>query len=127
MRIPFFSECTSPLGMESGAILNSKITARSVWGTGHEPWRGRLNNKPSLPYNANINTGSYSVRTNQQGEWFQVDLGVIKWVTKVATQGRPYATYQRVTRYKISYNSDGVTWTPYKEKGTIKVSINSGV
>ena len=108
--------------MESGAIPDNMVTARSVWGSGHEPWRGRLGNTPSLPYTGRKDTGSYSAKTSQQGEWLQIDLGVIKHLTKVATQGRPHSYSQWITKYTISYSDNSTTWFPYEENKIVKVT-----
>jgi len=43
-------------------------------------------------------------------EWMQIDLGVVKSVVGVVTQGRGHG--QRVTGYTVSTSTDGSTWTP---------------
>lgn len=51
-------------------------------------------------------TGAWSARTNDKSQWIQVDLGTVKRVTQIASQGRSdYA--QWVTRYRLSYSSFG--------------------
>ena len=51
-------------------------------------------------------TGAWSSRTNDKSQWIKVDLGEIKRVTQVASQGRSEAA-QWVTRYKVSYSASG--------------------
>ncbi|EDO33729.1 predicted protein, partial [Nematostella vectensis] len=103
------------LGMESGHILNSQITASSTYGRDHEPWQARLNNKNG--------TGSWSTyNINYNDQWLQVDLASEKTITKVATQGRPNGYTQWVTRYEIRYSLDKETWSFCSERGAIKVS-----
>ena len=43
-------------------------------------------------------------------EWMQIDLGAVKSVVGVVTQGRGHG--QRVTGYTVSTSTDGSTWTP---------------
>lgn len=51
-------------------------------------------------------TGAWSAKTNDKGQWIQVNLGKITTVTKIGIQGRQdYA--QWVTGYKVSYSQDG--------------------
>ncbi|EDO33727.1 predicted protein, partial [Nematostella vectensis] len=105
------------LGVESGYILNSQITASTIWGVYHEPWRARLNN----PMILGGSVGSWSASINVIDQWLQVDLGSEKTITKVATQGRPnFAGYQWVTRYVIQYSLDQATWSFCSEGGAIK-------
>jgi hypothetical protein len=51
-------------------------------------------------------------------QWFQIDLGMVKWVYGVRTRGRPDADHW-VTYYRVSYSKDGVLWTtlPRRFKG----------
>lgn len=60
-----------------------------------EPSKGRLN-QPT----------SYIARTNDIGQWIQVDLGKVAKVTRVGTQGR-YNVGQWVTKFIVSYSIDG--------------------
>ena len=110
----FLVECRGhALGMESNILPNSAITASSVWGSGLESWRARLNN---VPYgHAGCWTG-----LSIQGEWLQIDLGKETIVTKLATQGRP-SVDQWVKSYKILFSSDGGKWEEYKENDAVKV------
>ncbi|CAH1247959.1 FIBCD1 [Branchiostoma lanceolatum] len=61
--------CLQPLGMESGAIPDDRITASSYWGPDHEPYRGRLNGAAG--------EGAWVVgKTNKTvGQWLQVFEG----------------------------------------------------
>ena len=100
--------------MESGKILNSAITASSVWDSGHEPWRARLHNFPAMPYDTSKDTGSWSALTNQAGQYLQIDLGVMTYVTMIATQGRPhYSGTQYVTQYKLSFKNSNNIFVEY--------------
>ena len=109
------AEPCTPLGMESGKILDSAITASSVFDQNFEPAYGRLN----------VYRGGCAwarAREEQVNTWIQVDLGDIISVTGVATQGR--CTWpQWVTSFEVSYSTDGENWEFYKESGSIKVRL----
>ena len=65
------------------------------YSAGYEPSKGRLN-KPT----------SYIAKTNDIGQWIQVDLGKVAKVTRIGTQGRYYVG-QWVTKFIVSYSIDG--------------------
>ena len=95
--------------MESGAIKDSQITASSTY-LSYEPSNGRLRR-----------ARGWAADSLDQNQWLQIDLGSVKLVQKVATQGDGgYSNY--VTSYKLSYSSDGSRWTEYGEDGKIMVS-----
>ncbi|XP_022807964.1 uncharacterized protein LOC111344965 [Stylophora pistillata] len=112
--IPWSSgkDCQNPLGMENGAIPDEQITASSRWDAHHAPPQGRLHFKPS-----GVKQGSWSAGVNDGNQWLQVDLGSqYMKVTGVATQGRN-ARPQWVTKYKLQYSEDGISFQYYKEPG----------
>ena len=106
--------------MESGLLPDAAITASSFYSSGREAFRGRLNNVPVDPIE--IDGGSWASGTNSAGQWLQVDLGEVKVLTKVATQGRPNYD-QWVTSYKIALSKDAIQWKTFKEKEIDKVSL----
>ncbi|XP_032233531.1 lactadherin isoform X2 [Nematostella vectensis] len=78
------SYISGALGMENGKILESQISASSALAEDHSPKFARLHNtfNPSAG-----NYGSWGAKTNQIGEYLQINLLVLKYITKVATQG----------------------------------------
>ena len=82
----------------------SSIVSNDAIGTGHA--RSMLDSDQA-----------WSAANDAVGEWMQIDLGSIRCVNGVVTQGRNKGVYgsQRVTSYKISYSSDGVTFTELPE------------
>ncbi|KAL9956665.1 hypothetical protein ACROYT_G038180 [Oculina patagonica] len=99
------SDCTTPLGMENGHIPDSAITASSFWNAALGPNNVRIYHRAG-----GGRAGSWSAKTNEKGQWIQVNLGQIKEVTNVGTQGRQdYA--QWVTKYMVSYSTDGQNFT----------------
>ena len=108
--------CFLPLGMESGHLPDSAISASTYYDTNHIPQFSRLNKIP-----ASGKAGAWCTRTNNGNEWLQVYFGQETTVTKVATQGR-YDGDHRVTSYSLSYSTDGSHWAWYRlVDGHIKV------
>ena len=106
--------------MESGKISSSQISASSQWDNRHAPNLGRLNHKET-----HFTAGSWSALRNDANQWFQVDLRTKDTkVTRFATQGRNYYRYwphgphsQWLTKYKLQYSNDGVTFHYFRELG----------
>ncbi|XP_066275207.1 uncharacterized protein [Branchiostoma lanceolatum] len=97
--------CTAvPLGMESGAVPDSHITASST----HPHCatnKARLHAAGAWCANSPLNTN----------QWLQVDVGAETTVTGVITQGRPVGN-QWVKSYKLRFSRDGTTWSTYLDK-----------
>jgi len=104
--------------MENGAILDGQITASSQWDDNYAPFQGRLH------FQATANkVGSWSAASNDPSQWLQVDLGSqYTKVTRVATQGRDDAP-QWVTKYKLQFSDDGVTFHFYTEPRRIENKV----
>jgi len=83
-------------------VAEDKRTYSSVWnndaiGTGHA--RSMIDSEQA-----------WSAKTNQAGEWMQLDLGEEKTVIGTVIQPRD-TNYQYVTEYTVSTSVDGNTWT----------------
>ena len=95
--------------MEDGSIPDARISASSYHSSSLVPSKARLN-KPSYWCPASKAIGT---------EYLQIDLGSIKWVTKVATQGAPnLSTSEWVKNYTLSFANDTSTWKDYKPDQT---------
>ena len=106
-----FPECQKARGVENGAISDAQISASSQFDANHAAIQGRLHFQKS-PGKA----GSWSARTNDVNQWLQIDLGnQATKVTRLATQGRN-AYSQWVTKYKLQYSQDGVTFHYYSDQ-----------
>ena len=106
-----FAKCQKALGVENGAISDAQISASSQFDANHAAIQGRLHFQKS-PGKA----GSWSARTNDVNQWLQIDLGnQATKVTRLATQGRN-AYSQWVTKYKLQYSQDGVTFHYYSDQ-----------
>ncbi|XP_027051820.1 uncharacterized protein LOC113679072 [Pocillopora damicornis] len=108
--------CFLPLGMESGHLPDSAISASTYHNSKYIPQLSRLNNIPSSG-----KAGVWCTRTNNGNEWLQVNFGRETTVTKVATQGM-YKHNNWITSYSLSYSVDGSHWAWYRlSDGHIKV------
>lgn len=111
------STCQDALGMESGAISDAQITASSQFTSHyhHAANQGRLHFQQT-----GIKRGAWSAASNNARQWLQVDLSSHDYrITGVATQGRNSTTPQQwVTKYKLQYSNDAVTFWCYREQGT---------
>ncbi|XP_078375887.1 uncharacterized protein LOC144659348 [Oculina patagonica] len=112
--------CSSPLGMEGRLIKDNQISASSQADANHAAHQGRLNFLAG-----GGKQGGWSAKTNDLSQWIKVDLLTYTKVTGVSTQGRN-AEDQRVTKYKLQYSDDGVTFDFYKEPGASSAKIFDG-
>ncbi|XP_020609583.1 EGF-like repeat and discoidin I-like domain-containing protein 3 [Orbicella faveolata] len=91
--------CPVPLGMEDRTILDSQISASSVFAGNYAAQQARLHFKAG-----GGKTGGWSAKTNDDNQWLQVDLQQTTRITRIATQGRNgYTPGQWVTQYKLQY------------------------
>ena len=102
------------LGMESGTIADSQITASSEYDDKHSSKRARLYTKKLGTY---IATGGWAPWTSDLNQWIEVDVGKITTVTHIATQGRNhYSPAQWAKNYKLQFSDDGISLFFYKRK-----------
>ena len=107
--------------MANGSITDEQISASSVYDANHAAKQGRLYFKETP-----IKSGAWVITRRQinQYQWLQIDLSDQHTkVTGVATQGKNYNNWyggvhqEWVTKYKLRYSNDGVTFKYYSEKG----------
>ena len=112
--------CTTPLGMENGAIHDSRITASSSLDNKHTALQARLH------LTADSRTGGgWSALKDDFYQWLQIELGGYTTVTRVATQGGN-GRNEWVTKYRLLYSSAGNIFMYYKlrENSSAMVSIH---
>ena len=107
--------CDKPLGMQSGGVRATQVSASSSWDKNHAPNNGRLNYR-----RVGARMGAWCSRQNNYYQWLQVDLKQTTRVTKIATQGRQDAR-QWVTKYYLSYSQDGAIFAEFKKNSNRKV------
>ncbi|XP_055473535.1 neuropilin-1 isoform X2 [Psammomys obesus] len=101
-------KCMEALGMESGEIHSDQITASSQYGTSWSVERSRLN----YPENG------WTPGEDSNREWIQVDLGLLRFVTAVGTQGAISKETKKkyyVKTYRVDISSNGEDWITLKE------------
>ena len=116
------------LGMESGAITDSQLTASSEFDHRYGPTRARLYTKDWTIPGIRLGPGAWSSLTKDLDQWLQVDLGKITPATHVATQGRnSFSPGQWVTKYKLQFSDDGVSFLFYKRQGESTDAVNRNI
>ena len=95
------------------------MTASTLHDSRYHPYYGRLNENRG-------NRAWCTKTTTDRTDYLQVDMGSVRFVCAVATQGSPY---ERVwTRsFKVHFSTDGVTWIAYKENDEEKVNYSKSV
>lgn len=94
------------LGMQKGQIPDSAITASSSSNVNSlAPYLGRLH---SL-------SGSWAAATNNEFEWFQINLGSWRKISAVETQGR-HNSVQYVKTYILAFSYDEIFWETVKNE-----------
>ena len=88
------------------------MTASSQYGTGYQPAYGRLN--------GDRGDGWCAKEADRNDDWLQVDLGEMIKVCALATQGDRNGN-EWTTAFKLSYSTDGNSWTPYKDANSAQV------
>lgn len=100
--------CLEPLGMESGDISSEQISASSQYNSNWSPERSRLH------YHEN----GWTPSDDTVREWIQVDLGFLRFVTAIGTQGaisKETKKHYFVRSYKVDLSSNGEDWVTVKE------------
>ncbi|XP_028391807.1 zinc metalloproteinase nas-14-like [Dendronephthya gigantea] len=55
-----------------------------------------------------------------RNQWLQIDLGELRYVSAVATQGRD-RYFEHVETYELSFSEDGSSFQKYRENGSVKL------
>ncbi|XP_035994746.1 coagulation factor V [Fundulus heteroclitus] len=115
--------CSVPLGMESGLIKDSSITASSEapsWFYG--PWKASL---------ARLNTqgtvNAWRAKHSDMNQWLQVELPKVRKITGIITQGaKSMGKEMYVIKYALQYSDNGIHWTYYTDDDDIPVKMFDG-
>ncbi|KAL9950697.1 hypothetical protein ACROYT_G043237 [Oculina patagonica] len=99
------------LGMESGSIPDSNITASSTQSAASTPAKnGRLNFASG---------SSWCAATSDTNPYLQIDLQTLHIICAVSTQGNSKAD-QWAANYTLQSSIDGSSWKDYTEIGQVK-------
>ena len=100
--------------MESGAILDSEISASSQYDSNNLASQGRMNFQ-----------GGWRAAAKDVNQWLQIDLGKgFANVTRVGTQGR-WGLSHWVTTYNLQYGHSISNFQYYKEQGQNKPKVRN--
>ncbi|KAM3827454.1 coagulation factor VIII [Vipera latastei] len=109
-------DCQTPLGLASGYIADSQITALGHYGE-WVPSLARLDKSGSIN----------AWRSDQKNSWIQVDLLQPKIFHGIKTQGaRQRLSNYYISQFVIFYSLDGEKWKSYKGNSTSSQMIFSG-
>uniref|UniRef100_A0A096M327 Neuropilin n=1 Tax=Poecilia formosa TaxID=48698 RepID=A0A096M327_POEFO len=112
--VPEDFDCSDPLGMESGEITSDQIMASSHYNPSWSPERSRLN------YYEN----AWTPAEDSNKEWIQVDLGFLRFISAIGTQGAISQETHKiyfVKSYKVDVSSNGEDWITLKEGSKQKI------
>ncbi|XP_066015065.1 retinoschisin-like [Pocillopora verrucosa] len=115
-------DCQDALGLESGDISDAQLSASTELVPEKGAKHGRLQSK----WNG-VSGGGWIPNISDTNQWLQIDLldQHSYVVTKIATQGRNYYSHI-VTKYKLQYSDDGVTFLYYREEGQVTDKVFPG-
>ncbi|XP_046883412.1 neuropilin-1a isoform X1 [Hypomesus transpacificus] len=106
--------CVEAMGMESGEITSDQISASSQYNPNWAPERSRLNYKEN----------GWTPSDDSAREWIQVDLGFLRFISAVGTQGaisKETKKHYFVRSYKVDVSSNGDDWITVKEGSRQKI------
>ncbi|XP_078378069.1 uncharacterized protein LOC144661244 [Oculina patagonica] len=100
-------ECSAALGMASGAINNSQLTASSSLAPSYGPAMARLNS-----------LSAWCTSNGQSAQYIQVDLLTETRLTKIATQGFNLNGVSSFAKtFTVQTSDDGVNFNTYQKNG----------
>ena len=110
--------CNRPLGMRNNLIKNWQITASSSTNKFYAARLARLHAKRSGAF-----IGAWRAGYTNHYQWLRIYFVRPTQIVRISTQGTPN---QRtwVTRYYLSFSTDGVHYAEYKIKSVRKVLYN---
>ncbi|XP_013861800.1 coagulation factor VIII isoform X2 [Austrofundulus limnaeus] len=116
------NSCSMPLGLQRRQIPDSSFSASSFHSSLLRTW------SPSLArLHLSGGANAWRPKNNNPHEWLQVDLGNIKRITGIITQGaRSLRTQMVVTEFSVTYSQDGHFWSSALEPTSKTVQIFSG-
>ncbi|MBN3275745.1 NRP1A protein, partial [Polyodon spathula] len=112
--VPEDFDCLEPLGMESGEITSDQIMCSSQYNANWSAEKSRLN------YIEN----AWTPAEDSSKEFIQVDLGFLRFVSAIGTQGAVSKVTSKVyyvKSYKVDVSSNGEDWITLKEGSKQKI------
>lgn len=116
------NSCSLPLGLEEKKIPDSSFSASSSHSTFLRSWSPHL---ARLHQSGGAN--AWRPKNNNPHEWLQVDLGKVKRITGIITQGaRSLFTQMMVTEFSVTFSQNGESWSSVLEESSHRERIFSG-
>ncbi|XP_067054194.1 uncharacterized protein [Acropora muricata] len=113
--------CSEPLGVGwSSSLPDSAFNASSRLVSGDWDFSARNARLYQEDNFFRRRIGGWCAQHQDSNQWLQVDLGKIKFVTAVATQGRD-KFFEHVKSYELAFSKDGHRWNHYKENGRTRI------
>ncbi|XP_033112622.1 uncharacterized protein LOC117113409, partial [Anneissia japonica] len=91
-------ECPLPLGLETGVVSDSQLSASSSYDENHQPANARLND-----------ASGWMANDTESGHWIQVSFRKRMKITGILTQGGGDA-YGWIEKFMIRYSLNGKNW-----------------
>ncbi|MED6287812.1 hypothetical protein CHARACLAT_020028 [Characodon lateralis] len=116
------NSCSLPLGLEKRLIPDSGFSASSFHSSFLRSW------SPSLArLHQSGGANAWRPKNNNPHEWLQVDLGNVKRITGIITQGaRSMLTKMMVTEFSVTFSQDGHSWSSVLEESSQREKIFTG-
>ncbi|KAM9356695.1 coagulation factor VIII [Symphorus nematophorus] len=116
------NSCSLPLGLQNRLIPDSNFSASSSYSSMLRRWPPEL-----ARLHQEGNTNAWRPKNDNPHEWLQVDLGKMRRITAVVTQGaRSMFTQMMVTEFSVTISHDGHTWNSVLEKDSQREKIFTG-
>jgi len=113
-------DCRSAIGIDAKirSIPDKSMTASSEYNR-HFAYEGRLNNVHRVSSTGERSWGAWCPKKTDVSPYLQIDLGRVRVVSGVATQGYSFNLW--TTQYHLNYSIDGTVWRRYMESGVVKL------
>uniref|UniRef100_M4A5L1 Coagulation factor VIII-like n=1 Tax=Xiphophorus maculatus TaxID=8083 RepID=M4A5L1_XIPMA len=116
------NSCSLPLGLEKGSVPDSSFSASSFQSSFLRSWSPFL---ARLHQSGGAN--AWRPKNNNPHEWLQVDLGKVKRITGIITQGaRSMLTQMMVTEFSVTFSQDRHSWSSVLEESSQREKIFTG-
>ncbi|KAM9795311.1 coagulation factor VIII [Neosynchiropus ocellatus] len=116
------NSCSFPLGLQKLLIPDNQFRASSNYSSFLRHWGSNL---ARLHLEGSVN--AWRPKTNNPREWLEVDLGTVKRITGVVTQGaKSLLTPMMVTEFAVSVSDDRRSWSSALEPGSQREKVFPG-
>lgn len=116
------NSCSLPLGLQDRLIPDGSFSASSVHSSllrSWSPFLARLHQEGSA--------NAWRPMNNNPHEWLQVDLGKVRRIAGVVTQGaHSLLTQMMVTEFSVTVSQDGRSWSSVMEEDSQREKIFTG-